>query len=142
MASRQAKFRQAALTYLGYGLVYLAGAVYLTASGVGARGATRPSTGWLLVFTFTLGALFVGLFPWLIARGPRGWGYLWFTRLLAAFVLVRVIGVVRVALDPVVPLVALPGLGGVSMALGASVFAAVALVTAYMLARAGWDLPP
>jgi len=137
-----AKFRQAAWTYLVYGLVYLVGAVYLTAVGIGARGAGRPGPGWLVLFTLTIGALFVGLFPWLLARGARGPGYRWFARLLAVFLVIRVAGVVQVAWRPSVPAVPLPGGGEVSMALGAAVFAAVALVTAFMVARAGWDWPP
>jgi hypothetical protein len=139
---REAKFRQAALAYRIYGVIYLVGAVYLVLVGVGARGTTGPGPGWLLVFAFTLGLLFVVLFPWLIARGPHGWGYLWFTRLLAVFLLVRVVGVAQVARAPSVPTVPLPGGGEVSMSLGATVFALIALATAVMVARAGWNLPP
>ncbi len=142
MTTREAKFRQAAWTYFGYGLVYLVGAVYLTAIGIGARGATRSSPAWLALFTITIGALFVVLFPWLIGRGARHRGYLWFTRLLALFLLVRVVGVVQVAWAPNVPTVPLPGGGEVSMSLGAWVFAAIALMAAFMVARAGWNLPP
>jgi hypothetical protein len=140
--SREAKFRQAAWTYFAYGIVYLVGAVYLTAMGIGARGAERPGAGWLVLFTLTIGALFVALFPWLIARGARNRVYLWFTRILTVFLLVRVAGVLQVAWRPSVPTVPLPGGGELSMSLGAAVFAVVALITAFMVARAGWDLPP
>jgi len=139
---REAKFRQAAWTYLVYGIVYLVGAAYLTAMGIGARGAGRPGPAWLALFTLTIGLLFVVLFPWLIARGTRHRGYLWFTRLLAVFLLIRVIGVLQVARAPRLLAVPLPWGGEVSMALGAGVFAVVALVTTYMVARAAWDLPP
>lgn len=142
MATREAKFRQAAWTYLGYGLIYLAGAAYLTAIGMGPRGVGRPGPAWLALFTLTVGTLFVALFPWLIARGARNRGYLWFARLLTLFVLVRVVGVAQVAWAPTVPAVPLPGGGAISMSLGATVFGVVALVTALMLARAAWDLPP
>jgi hypothetical protein len=142
VTARETKFRQAAWTYFGYGLVYLAGAAYLTAIGLGARGGVRPRGAWLALFTLTVGALFVGLFPWLILRGARHRGYLWFTRCLAFFLGIRVLGVLQVAWAPTVPAVPLPGGGSVSMALGATVFALVALGTAYMLARAAWDLPP
>jgi len=142
VTARETKFRQAAVTYLVYGLVYLAGATYLTAIGLGARGAERPGGAWLVIFTLVLGTLFVVVFPWLIARGGRHRGYLWFTRVLAAFLVLRAAGVARVAWAPTVASVPLPGGGGISMALGAAVFALIALFTAYMVARAGWDGPP
>ncbi len=140
--TREAKFRQAAWTYFGYGVVYLVGAVYLTATGLGARGAERPGPGWLVPFTLTIGLLFVVLFPWLIVRGSRHRGYLWFTRLLALFLVVRAVGVLRVAWRPTVPAVPLPGGAELPMALGALAFAAIALAAAFMVARAGWNLPP
>ena len=56
------------------GVLYWLGAVYL---------ATRGLTVGRGIFWFVLGALFVAVFPWLIARGARGSGYLWFVRILS-----------------------------------------------------------
>lgn len=130
---REAKYRQAAWAYGIYGIVYLVGAAYLTSLGLGARGGAW----WLIV-----GVVFVAVFPWAIARGPRGPGYVWFTRILALFMLVRVIGVARVAWAPAMPTVPLPGGGAIPMSLGAALFALIALAAAFMVARAGWNLPP
>ncbi len=93
-------------------------------------------------FPLPIGLLFVVVFPWLLARGARNRGYLWFTRLVALFLLVRVVGVLQVAWRPTVPTVPLPGGAEVSMSVGAAIFAVIALVAAFMVARAGWDLPP
>src|SRR3972149_11684326 len=94
MATSEEKFSQAARCYLGYGLVYWLGGAYLAAQGIGAgRGLV-----WL-----ALGAVFVALFPWLIARGPRGAGYLWFVRVLSVVVLWRAIMAARGAVERRVP---------------------------------------
>jgi hypothetical protein len=130
---RQEKFRQAALSYLAYGCLYLAGALYLAGVGVGGRTA-RPGSG--LVW-FVLGGILVVLVPWLINKG-----YVWFTRLLVLLVLFRAVGLVRVMLRPAIPIVPLPGGVELPMSAGAFAFLLVTLGTAYMLARAGWDLRP
>src|SRR3972149_9388762 len=87
MSIQQVKFRQAALSYLIYGCLYLAGAAYIAASGVSGRAMTGRSA---LVW-FGVGAILVILFPWLISKG-----YVWFTRILVLLVLFRALGVVRV----------------------------------------------
>ena len=133
MAIQQAKFRQAALSYLIYGCLYLAGAAYIAASGVSGRAMTSRSA---LVF-FGVGAILVILFPWLISKG-----YVWFTRILVLLVLFRVVGVVRVIVRPTIA--AVPLIGGIElpMRLGAFLFLLVTLGAGYMLARAAWDLSP
>ena len=88
-----------------------------------------------------LGAVFVVLFPWLIARGPRGAGYLWFVRVLSVFVLWRAIMVGRVAVEPRFPSVPLPGGGALPMRAAAAVFLVITVTTAVMLARAAWSRP-
>jgi hypothetical protein len=129
MAAREEKFRQAAWVYFTYGVIYWLGGFYLATRGIAiGRGAL-----W-----FVLGAIFVVVLPWLIARGPRGKGYLWFVRILALFVAYRAFEVARVALAPRFRSVPLPGGGEIPMALGAGLFFLIALVTAAMLARAAW----
>src|SRR3990172_7580668 len=86
MATSEEKFSQAARCYLGYGLVYWLGGAYLAAQGIGAGSGLM----WV-----ALGAVFVVLFPWLIARGARGPGYLWFARLLTLAVAWRAVMVGR-----------------------------------------------
>jgi hypothetical protein len=133
MAIQQAKFRQAALSYLIYGCLYLAGAAYIAASGVSGRAMTNRSA---LVW-FGVGAILVILFPWLISKG-----YVWFTRILVLLVLFRAVGVVRVIVRPTIA--AVPLIGGIElpMRLGALFFLFVTLGIGYMLARAAWDLRP
>lgn len=129
MATREAKFKQAAWAYLAYGIVYWFGGLYLASRGLGVgRG----------IFWFILGAIFVVIFPWLIVRGHKGKGYLWFCRILTLLVAFRAFGVGRVMLAPTIPTVPLPGGGEVPMSLGAAVFFLITLTTGAMLARVAW----
>ena len=130
MTTRDEKFRQAAWAYFIYGVVYWAGGLYLYVRGV----APGRGGGW-----FILGALFVIVFPFLIARGSRGWGYLWFSRILTLLVAFRAFGVGRVMLRPSMPTVPLPGGGEIPMGLGAGIFFLITLISMTMLARAAWS---
>lgn len=130
MATREDKFRQAAWAYFLYGVVYWLGGLYV---------ATRGITAGRGIIWFVLGAVFIVVFPWLIARGARGWGYLWFTRILTLLVAFRAFGVGRVMLAPTISTVPLPGGGETPMSLGAGVFFVVTLATMAMLARAAWS---
>ncbi len=136
MASRDARFKQAALAYLIYGIVYLGGAIYLAWVGVGARGMTSARAG---IIWFLIGALFIVVFPWLISKGAQGRGYLWFTRVLTLLVAFRAFGVGQVMIAPTVTAVPLPGGGELSMSAGAALFFIITLATAAMLARAAWS---
>jgi hypothetical protein len=138
MTPRETRFKQAAWAYLIYGVVYMGGAVYLAGRGIGARGMSGTTGG---VIWFALGALFIVVFPWLISKGARGAGYLWFTRILALLVAYRAFELGRVALAPRLTSVPLPGGGEIPMALGAWVFFVITLVTMLMLARAAWSRP-
>jgi len=133
MSIQQVKFRQAALSYLIYGCLYLAGAAYIAASGVSGRAMTSRSA---LVW-FGVGAILVILFPWLISKG-----YVWFTRTLVLLVLFRALGVARVIIRPTIAAVPLPGGIELPMRLGALFFLLITLGAGYMLARAAWDLRP
>jgi len=133
VATRQEKFRQAALSYFLYGCLYLAGAAYIALTGI----TGRVMTGGSALLWFGIGAALVVLFPWLINRG-----YIWFTRLLVLLIVVRAIGLVRVVAKPTVAAVPLPGGLEISMSIGALIFLLVTLGTAYMVARAAWDLKP
>ena len=131
MATRQEKFRQAALSYFVYGCLYLVGAIYI--AGVGLAG--RAMSARFGVIWFGVGAVLVILFPWLISRG-----YVWFTRLLVVLVVFRAVGVARVMIKPTIALVPLPGGIEIPMSAAAFVFLLVTLGTGYMVARAAWDL--
>jgi len=135
MASRDVRFKQAALAYLIYGVVYFVGAIYLARMGVGARGMTGTRAG---IVWFLLGALFIVVFPWLISKGAQGRGYLWFTRILTLLVAFRAFGVGQVMIAPPIPTVPLPGGGEFPMRVGAAIFFLITLVTGAMLARAAW----
>ncbi len=133
MATRQEKFRQAALSYLTYGCLYLAGAMYIAVTGIAGRAITARSG----AIWFGVGTILIILFPWLISKG-----YVWFTRLLVFLVLLRVVGVARVMITPTISVVPLPGGMELSMRTGAAFFLLVTFGTGYMLARAAWDLKP
>ena len=130
MTTREERFKQAAWTYFVYGVLYWLGGLYLSTRGLTVgRG----------IFWFVLGALFIVAFPWLIARGARGSGYLWFTRILTLLVAFRAFGVGRVMLAPTIPSVPLPGGAEVPMRLGAGIFFLLTVATMAMLARAAWS---
>ncbi len=131
MATREEKFHHAALSYLIYGCLYLAGAIYVAATGVVGRAMTLRSS----LIWFIAGAVLVVLFPWLISKR-----YVWFTRVLVFLVLLRAVAVARVMIKPTIAAVPLPGGIELSMRAGALVFLLITLGTGYMLARAAWDL--
>lgn len=132
----EAKFRQAAGTYFVYGVIYWVTALYLQLHVFRVRGS--------LLLWFAIGALIAVGVPWLLAR-RRAWFERWvlsrrdFARILAVLVAVRAVLVARIAIRGPESM-PMPGVGGgvPTTAAGAWAMAVVALVTAVMLARAGW----
>src|SRR2546429_3655995 len=104
------RFRAAAYAYLGYGLVYWIGGVYLALHGVGVRGGPRMQAGlgWVVI-----GLVLVALIPYLLSH-PRVWFERWlvsrrgFARLLVLLMAVRADPVRRGGLRPETPTVAAP----------------------------------
>jgi hypothetical protein len=141
VATRDEKFRQAAWTYLGYGIVYWLGGLVLIQAGLGPRGMTRGGAAWFIV-----GALFIVVIPWLLCR-ERAWFDRFilsrrdFARIVALLVVVRTIEVARLAWAPRTDVVPVGGVA-VPMALGAWAFVLLTIVTALMLARAAWAREP
>jgi hypothetical protein len=141
MATRDEKFRQAAWTYVGYGVVYWLGGLALATAGLGPRGMERGGTAWFIV-----GALFVIVFPWILMR-ERGWFNRWilsrrdFARVLTVLVALRAIEVARLAWRPRAETVSALGVA-VSTRAGAWVFCLLTVLTALMLARAAWSREP
>ncbi len=139
--NREAKFRQAAWTYLGYGLVYWLGGLVLLGAGVGPAGMSRGGLAWFIV-----GALFVVVFPWLLARDRRGFDR-WllsrrdFARILALLVALRAVEVARIAWAPRVEIVSVGGYA-IPMRVGAGAFCLLTVATVVVLARAAWSREP
>jgi hypothetical protein len=131
----QRRFQIAAAAYLIYGILYLAGAAFLISRGIGVRG--DASVGFHFAW-FAFGLLLIVLFPWLISKGSRHRGCLWFTRVLAALAFYRAYEVAGVARAPRIDSVFLAGDIQVPMAFGAWVFFFVTLTTAMLLAWASW----
>jgi len=138
MATRDERFRQAAWAYAGYGLVYWLGGLVLIRAGVGPRGMERGGATWLVV-----GALFVLVFPWLLAR-QRAWFDRFvlsrrdFARILTALVVLRAVEVARIAWAPKVEVISVLGTT-VPLSHGAWGFFVLTSVTAVMLGRAAWS---
>ena len=131
------KFRQAAWTYLGYGVVYWLVALYLQLT-------IFPIGGRMLVWFVVGAAIAVGV-PWLLVR-RRGGFERWilsrrdFTRLMAVLVAARTVAVVSIALHgPATMRMPSFGAGVPTTEAGAWLMALVAAATAVMLARAGWQ---
>ena len=125
MDFRARKYNQAAIGYLVYGVIYLAGAIYLAQIGEG-----RDGTAW---WYLVCAAMALG-FPYLIWKHFK-----WVTRILAVLVLVRVIALVRIALRAGTEQVPLPWGGEITTAQGAILFMLIAVTTCILLARAGWQ---
>lgn len=123
---RAKKYRQAAVGYFIYGLIYLFGAMYLSTRGEG------PGGGWIW---FGVGAAMVVLFPILIWKEMK-----WAARILAVLVAVRVLGILRLIADGAAQTVEMPWGGELPMLYGAIVFVLIAAAECYLLVRAGWDL--
>jgi hypothetical protein len=122
------KYTQAAICYLVYGVIYLAGAIYL---GLIGRGPDGP------VWWYVIGAAMAFGFPYLIWKR-----FTWMTRILTVLVLVRVGGLIRIAVRGDTAPVPLPWGGEVATSHGAIVFMLIAVTTCILLARAGWQRVP
>jgi hypothetical protein len=122
------KYSQAAVGYLVYGVIYLAGAIYLGRMGKAPDGS---------VWWYLIGAAMAFGLPWLIWKR-----FTWVTRILAVLVLVRVIGLVRIAVRAGAEPVPLPWGGEIAMSHGAIVFMLIAIAACLLLARAGWQRSP
>ena len=131
MRKTNKKYQQAAITYFVYGIIYLAGAIYIANAGLTTKTA-GPSGG--LVY-FVMGGLFVLVIPVLIWKGFK-----WFTRILALFIVYRIYELIRIIINDSGKMVPLPGGSEISLQTGGIIFAIVAAVTCFMLVRAGWDL--
>ncbi len=113
--ARTRKYHQAAIVYFGYGVLYLARVVAMgERSGWNLHGYS-PIYAWILL---PLGLAITIGFPILIWRGVR-----WFTMALAIVVFIRAVYLFIQA--------------NVAFFLGPFL---VAAITAWMLARAAWDL--
>mgnify|MGYP003577152112 CR=1 FL=1 len=126
MVNTARKYHQAAIVYLIYGIIYLVGALHLASVGAGPRGGA---------FWFILGGLMALIFPLLVWKGFK-----WFTRILAVFVAVRVLGLIRIVLDTTGEGVLMPWGGTFPVRLGAVLFLIIAGAACFMLIRAGWDV--
>lgn len=122
------KYNQAAIGYLIYGVIYLAGAIYLGRTGIGPDGT---------VWWYLIGAAMAFGFPYLIWKRLK-----WVTRILAVLVLLRVIGLARIAMRGGTEPVPLPWGGEIATSHGAIVFMVIAVLTCILLARAGWQRNP
>lgn len=127
------KYRDAALAYLLYGLLYEGYALY---SLYVRESPVMPQQELFLL----LGLVFTLLFPYLVSRGTR-----WFTRVLAVLVGLRALALVALLAGVEVEiffrgeLALLRQMSSPGIYWGALV---VTLGTLYLLARAGWDLKP
>lgn len=129
--STDLKYRQAAVTYFIYGIVYLSGAAYSAAVGISERGIS-DGYGWIY---FVVGGFIVFVLPVLIWKA-----YTWVTRILALLVGVRITGLIELIVTEGGRPVPAPWGGEWPIGWGAAVFLLVAALACAMLVRAGWDL--
>ncbi|PYN09345.1 MAG: hypothetical protein DME02_03990 [Candidatus Rokuibacteriota bacterium] len=134
------RFRDAALAYLVYGIVYWIGGVYLALHGIGVRGAIATAgVSWIL-----LGLVFVIAIPYLLRR-PRPWFERWvlgrrdFARILTLLMALRAWHVLRVVLRPETASVAAPWGGEITFRAGAAVFFLVTVAAMLFVAVAAWS---
>jgi hypothetical protein len=139
-------FRTAARAYLGYGVVYWLGGVWLLLNGVGVTGTAATSPGVLVSAWAVIGLFLVVAIPYLLRR-PRPWFERWilsrrdFARLLALFLAVRAWKVAEVALHSHGGAVPAPWGGVVTFQMGAVVFFVVTMVALVFVVVAAWAEP-
>lgn len=137
------RYRAAARAYLIYGVVYWIGGVYLALHGVGVRGAAFSEG----IVWIVLGLVLVFGVPYVLRR-RRTWFERWilsrrdFARIIALFMAVRALAVLRVAVRPEVASVATPWGGQISYRPGAAVFFVVTVIALVFVARAAWQREP
>jgi hypothetical protein len=120
-----ARYNHAAVGYLVYGVIYLAGAIHLGRIGRGPGGS---------VWWYLIGAAMAFGFPLLIWKRFK-----WVTRILAVLVLARVIGLARIVVRGDTDPVPLPWGGEIATSHGATLFMLIAVAACVLLARAGWQ---
>ncbi len=141
MSETDHRFRQAAFAYLGYGLVYLAGGLYLISQGVGVAGARTGGARESAMLMWGLAGLVpLALIPLLLWR-PWSWLGGWASRrtfawLVAALLALRASKVAEVALRSETAAVAAPWGGEITFRAGAIVFLAVTVTALGLVARA------
>lgn len=136
MSPRDDRFQTAARGYFVYGLVYWLGGAWLWLHDVGR------DTLWSLVW-IALGAVLVVLVPFLLRRRRPGFER-WilsrrdFARLVAIFMFLRVLAVLRVVLRDDTAAVPAPWGGLISYRAGGAVFLLVTVIALVLVARAAW----
>jgi hypothetical protein len=136
VSTADARFGLAAHAYLGYGIVYWLGGAWLWMHDVG-RGSLA-SVVWI-----ALGAVLVGLVPYLLRR-PRAWFERWilsrrdFARILALFMVFRVLAVLRIVLRSETAVITAPWGGVISFRAGGIAFILVTVTALVLIARAAW----
>lgn len=128
MSWKTDRYRQAAVAYFVYGVLYLFGALYLVETGASIRGAESDSLWW-----FVIGAVMMVALPALVWMRFK-----WVTRILALLVVVRIAGLVRIIYGDAGETVPLPWGGEMPRVYGAAVFLTVAAAVCALLVRAGW----
>src|SRR5919108_857219 len=119
MDLRARRYNQAAIGYLVYGVIYLAGAIHLGRIGKGPDGS---------VWWYLIGAAMAFGSPYLIWKQFK-----WVTRILAVLVFVRVVGLVRIAVRAGTDPVPLPWGGEIATSDGAIVFMLIAVTACTLL---------
>jgi hypothetical protein len=138
-------FRAAALAYLGYGIVYLVGGLYLISQGIGVMGErTADATGSTMLSWGLLGSIPLVLIPWLLWFPWSMLGgfvsrraFAWVVALLLA---IRVYKVGEVATRGGAS-VAAPWGGEISFQFGAIIFLLVTLIALGFVLRAATYRP-
>jgi hypothetical protein len=133
-------YRAAARAYVVYGVVYLAGGLYLIGQGVGVMGAaTTGATLWSMARWGLIGLIPLVVVPWLLTRH---WSWLGgmisrrtFAWLLAALLAMRAVKVGAVAARGGAA-VAAPWGGQITFQAGALVFLVVTLAALVLVVRA------
>jgi hypothetical protein len=133
-------FQAAALAYLGYGVVYWVGGLYLIAQGVGVAGErTSSATGASMAMWGALGLVPLLVIPLLLWRPWSWWGG-WLSRrtfawLVAALLAARAVKVGAVAFRGGAS-VAAPWGGEITFQTGAAIFLVVTVVAFVFVIRA------
>ncbi|MCZ6688648.1 MAG: hypothetical protein O7H41_03495 [Planctomycetota bacterium] len=127
------RFRAAAWAFFIYGLVDWSWAM---------RRGSLQIEGQTGAFWYGVGGLILVGVPWVLAGGTQGRGYLWISRIVPLFVVLRMIDLARAIVTQESEEIPVPIIGHLSTGLAAQILLGLAAIALFFIVRAAWFTNP